>query len=75
MPTSSRRLRTLVFSKIVAGRGARLFKDGRAPKRLELADSKTTANGVAILTYHRVQQPAARLTAVRPVKRGPPVRA
>jgi dihydrofolate reductase len=40
---------------VVAGTGARLFKDGNAPKRLELADSKTTANGVAILTYQRVQ--------------------
>ena len=40
---------------VVAGTGARLFKDGNAPKRLELADSKTTANGVAILTYKCVQ--------------------
>jgi dihydrofolate reductase len=40
---------------VVAGTGARLFKDGNTPKRLELADSKTTANGVAILTYQRVQ--------------------
>ena len=40
---------------VVAGTGARLFKDGNAPRRLELADSKTTANGVAILTYQRVQ--------------------
>jgi dihydrofolate reductase len=39
---------------VVAGTGARLFKDGNAPKRLELAESKTTANGVAILTYQRV---------------------
>ena len=40
---------------VVAGTGARLFKDGNAPKRLDLANSKTTANGVAILTYQRVQ--------------------
>jgi dihydrofolate reductase len=40
---------------VVAGTGARLFKDGTAPKRLDLADSKTTANGVAILIYQRVQ--------------------
>ena len=40
---------------VVAGTGAHLLNDGNAPKRLELADSKTTANGVAILTYERVQ--------------------
>ena len=36
---------------VIAGSGARLFKDGRALKRLQLVDSKTTGNGVAILTY------------------------
>jgi dihydrofolate reductase len=36
---------------VVAGRGARLFHDGRASKQLQLADSKITSNGVAILTY------------------------
>jgi len=36
---------------VIAGSGARLFKDGRALKRLQLVDSKTTSNGVAILTY------------------------
>ena len=38
---------------VLAGSGARLFKDGRAPKRLQLADSMTTSNGVAVLTYQR----------------------
>jgi dihydrofolate reductase len=38
---------------VIAGTGARLFGDGRAPKRLELAGAKTTGNGVAILTYRR----------------------
>jgi dihydrofolate reductase len=38
---------------LLAGRGARLFKDGRTPKRLELAESRTTSNGVALLTYTR----------------------
>jgi dihydrofolate reductase len=38
---------------LLAGTGARLFKDGRAPRRLHLADSMTTSNGVAILTYRR----------------------
>jgi len=36
---------------VVAGSGARLFHDGRAIKHLQLADSKITENGVAILTY------------------------
>ncbi len=36
---------------VVAGSGSRLFQDGRAIKRLHLADSKITSNGVAILTY------------------------
>jgi dihydrofolate reductase len=38
---------------IVAGTGKRLFTEGRAPKRLRLADSLVTGNGVAILTYRR----------------------
>ena len=36
---------------VVAGSGSRLFQDGRAIKQLQLADSKITSNGVAILTY------------------------
>jgi hypothetical protein len=36
---------------VVAGSGARLFQDGRAIKQLQLADSKITNSGVAILTY------------------------
>jgi dihydrofolate reductase len=36
---------------VVAGRGKRLFKHGRALKRLKLIDSKTTRTGVVILTY------------------------
>ena len=38
---------------VVAGTGARLFKDGNEPKRLRLADSSVTGNGVAILSYER----------------------
>jgi dihydrofolate reductase len=38
---------------VLAGAGARLFRQGRAPKRLHLAESMTTSNGVAILTYRR----------------------
>jgi dihydrofolate reductase len=41
---------------VLAGTGARLFKDGRAPKRLHLADSVITSAGVAILTYRRQTQ-------------------
>jgi dihydrofolate reductase len=37
---------------VIAGSGARLFQDGRGVKHLQLADSKITSNGVAILTYH-----------------------
>jgi dihydrofolate reductase len=38
---------------VVAGTGARLFQEGNRPKRLRLAESKITGNGVAILTYER----------------------
>jgi dihydrofolate reductase len=38
---------------VVAGIGARLFKDGGAPKRLRLAESRATESGVVILTYRR----------------------
>jgi dihydrofolate reductase len=41
---------------VIAGTGARLFKDGRPPRKLRLADSMTTSNGVAILTYHPQEQ-------------------
>jgi dihydrofolate reductase len=37
---------------VLAGTGARL-KDGREPKRLGLAESRMTRNGVAVLTYRR----------------------
>ena len=36
---------------VVAGSGARLFRDGQAIKHLRLAGSKITRQGVAILTY------------------------
>jgi dihydrofolate reductase len=38
---------------VIAGTGARLFKEGRGPKRLGLAASKIAGNGVAILSYRR----------------------
>ena len=44
---------TLMIHPVVAGRGKRLFKDGRALKRLKLVDSKTTRTGVVLLTYGR----------------------
>jgi dihydrofolate reductase len=36
---------------VVAGRGARLFHDAKPVEHLQLAASKITSNGVAILTY------------------------
>ncbi len=39
---------------VLEGEGPRLFKDQGGPRRLRLADSKTTSNGVVILTYRRV---------------------
>ena len=36
---------------VVAGRGARLFHEGQAARHLRLSTSKTTSNGVVILTY------------------------
>ncbi len=44
---------TLMLHPVIAGRGKRLFKDGRALKRLKLVDSKTTRTGVVLLTYGR----------------------
>jgi dihydrofolate reductase len=38
---------------VIAGTGPRLFKDGRGPKQLRLAESRIAGNGVAILTYKR----------------------
>jgi dihydrofolate reductase len=38
---------------VIAGTGARLLNEGRAPKRLHLAESRITSNGVAILIYQR----------------------
>ena len=41
----------LLVHPVVAGQGKRLFKDGRALKRLNLVDATRTSSGVAILTY------------------------
>jgi dihydrofolate reductase len=41
----------LMVHPVVVGRGKRLFQDGRAVKRLNLVDSKTTDTGVVILSY------------------------
>jgi dihydrofolate reductase len=41
----------LMIHPVVAGRGKRLFKDGRALKRLKLVNTKTTRTGVLIATY------------------------
>jgi dihydrofolate reductase len=42
---------TLMIHPVVVGSGKRLFKDGRALKRLKLVASKTTSTGVSIVTY------------------------
>ncbi len=41
----------LLVHPVVVGKGKRLFKDGRALKRLTLVDTTRTSSGVAILTY------------------------
>lgn len=41
----------LMIHPVAVGSGKRLFADGDALKRLELADSTITRSGVAILTY------------------------
>ena len=38
---------------VIAGTGKRLFHEGQPPKRLRLAESQVTSNGVAILIYQR----------------------
>jgi dihydrofolate reductase len=43
-------LRLMVFP-VVLGTGKRLFGDTTDKKRLQLTDSKTVGDGVAILTY------------------------
>jgi len=41
---------------IIAGSGARLFKEGSGPRRMDLVESKTTSNGVMIVTYRPWRQ-------------------
>ena len=41
----------LLVHPVLAGEGKRLFKEGRALKRLKLSDSKATSSGAVILTY------------------------
>jgi dihydrofolate reductase len=45
----------LMIHPVVAGRGKRLFQDGRALKRLKLVESKTTRTGVIIAVYQGVR--------------------
>lgn len=42
---------TLLVHPVIAGKGARLFKDGVDLKRLTLTSNTTTRSGVAIMTY------------------------
>jgi dihydrofolate reductase len=50
-------LRLMVFP-VVLGSGKRLFGDTSDKKRLRLTDSKTVGDGVAILIYEPVREPA-----------------
>jgi dihydrofolate reductase len=50
-------LRLMVFP-VVLGSGKRLFGDTSNKKRLRLTDSKTVGDGVAILIYEPVRDPA-----------------
>jgi dihydrofolate reductase len=50
-------LRLMVFP-VVLGAGKRLFGDTGDKKRLQLVDSKTVGDGVAILTYEPVSEQA-----------------
>ena len=43
----------LMINPLVLGTGKRLFRDGLAPARFRLVDSKTTTTGVLIATYRR----------------------
>jgi dihydrofolate reductase len=50
-------IRLMVFP-VLLGSGKRLFGDASDMKRLRLADSKTVGDGITILTYERVGDPA-----------------
>jgi dihydrofolate reductase len=43
----------LMINPLVLGTGKRLFREGLAPARFQLVDSKTTTTGVLIATYRR----------------------
>jgi dihydrofolate reductase len=49
-------LRLMVFP-VVLGSGKRLFGEGSDKKRLQLTDSKTVGDGIAILTYEPAKGP------------------
>lgn len=42
----------LMVHPVVLGGGKRLFQDGTARKLLKLADTRTFATGIVVLTYH-----------------------
>jgi dihydrofolate reductase len=50
-------MRLMVFP-VVLGTGKRLFGDTSDKKRLQLADSKSVGDGIAILIYQRAGQEA-----------------
>ena len=47
----------LMIYPIILGTGKRLFKEGMAVMNLTLMETKTTATGVVILTYHPASRP------------------
>lgn len=47
---------TLTIHPVIAGQGKRLFEGNFDLKRLKLVDNKTSKTGVAIVTYHPLQE-------------------
>jgi len=50
---------SLMVNPLVLGNGKRLFREGLSPKVMRLADSKTSRNGVLMLTYQPVEAAVA----------------
>jgi dihydrofolate reductase len=63
----------ILIHPLVLGGGKRLFREGTAPAKLRLVDSKTTTTGVLILTYEPAE--AGTGTVAVPVEEGQPANA
>lgn len=46
----------LLVHPVIAGKGKRLFGDGRPLKRMQLVSATTTSSGVVIQTYHPLRE-------------------